>query len=73
MEKAYEKSPKPFSGRKVSVNQAINLLRRNGIRVSEEEASIILDFLYLSAGSFKEKEDIKDTSEMKVNEISNHL
>jgi len=55
MEKAYEKLPKPFSGRKVSVNQAINLLRRNGIRVSEEQAVIILDFLYLSAGSFKQK------------------
>lgn len=73
MEKACEKFPKPFSGRKVSVSQAINLLRRNGIRVSEEQASIILDFLYLSAGSFKAKEDINDTSEMTANEISNHL
>jgi len=73
MEKTFEKLQKPFSGRNVSVNQAINLLRRNGIRVNEEQAAIILDFLYLSAGSFRAKEDIKDISEIMGNEISNHL
>lgn len=59
----YEKSDyrtmKPFSSRKVSVDKAIKILRQRGIRVNEDEAIIILDFLYLLASSFK-KDDIKD-------------
>ncbi len=50
---------KPFSSRKVSIDKAIKTLRQGGIRVNEDEAIIILDFLYLLASSFK-KDDIKD-------------
>lgn len=42
-----------FSGRKVSVDQAIKLLCRNGIKVNREKAEIILDFLYLIARTYK--------------------
>jgi len=41
--------PKAFSNRKITVDQAIRILKRNGIRVSEDQARIILDFLYLIA------------------------
>ena len=41
--------PKDFSNRKISVDQAIRILRRNGIQVNEDQARTILDFLYLIA------------------------
>lgn len=56
MQKSNDRIVKPFSNRKVSVEKAIKLLRQGGIKVNEDEAVIILDFLYLLASSFK-KED----------------
>lgn len=44
---------KDFSYKKVSVGQAIKVLKRNGIETNEEQAAIILDFLYLLAKTFK--------------------
>jgi len=41
--------PRAFSNRRVSIDQAIKILRRNGIQANEEHARIILDFLYLIA------------------------
>jgi len=55
MEKRNSKIVKPFSSRKVSSDKAIKLLGRRGIRINEEEAVVILDFLYLLASSFKNK------------------
>ena len=51
------KNPRTFSVRKVSVDQAIKVLRRNGIRANKEEAEIILDFLYLIAKAYKNRQD----------------
>jgi hypothetical protein len=48
----YERS-RDFSTRKVSVNQVVRLLARNGIRVKKEDAEIILDFLYCIAKTYK--------------------
>jgi len=47
----YENS-KNFSTRKVSVDQAVRVLGRNGILVTKENAAIILDFLYSIAKTF---------------------
>ena len=44
--------PSIFSIRKVSVDQAIRLLRRNGIQSNREKAEVILDFLYLVAKTY---------------------
>lgn len=55
MSKFPYKNSKVFSTRKVSVNQAIKLLNRNGIRVNREKAEIILDFLYLIAKTYKKQ------------------
>ena len=52
MEQIKSKIPAILSGRKVSVDQAIKLLRRNGIQVNEDQALIILDFLYLLARTY---------------------
>jgi len=52
MEQIKSKIPAILSSRKVSVDQAIKLLRRNGIQVNEDQALIILDFLYLLARTY---------------------
>lgn len=38
-----------FTNRKISVQKSIALLAKNGVQVNEEEAAVILDFLYLMA------------------------
>jgi hypothetical protein len=48
---------KGFSTKKVSVTQAIKVLKRNGIEVGEDQAALILDFLYLLAKTFKSIEN----------------
>lgn len=40
---------KPFSNRKVTIEQTVRLLYRNGLKIDEEDAKTILDFLYLLA------------------------
>ena len=42
-------SPKEFSGGRVSTDQAIKILKKNGLEVTNEQAMGILDFLYLIA------------------------
>ena len=50
----YENS-KGFSTRKVSVDQALKVLGKNGIRVNKESAEIILDFLYCIAKTYNKQ------------------
>jgi len=57
MDKLTYKNPKDFSTRKVSIDRAIKVLNRNGIKVNREKAELILDFLYLLAKTFRYKED----------------
>jgi|GEM_PF-1043665 len=42
-------TPKVFTNRRVSIGQAVSILTRNGIQIDEEQAKIVLDFLYLIA------------------------
>lgn len=42
-----------FIDKKVSVGGAIAILAKNGIEVDDEEAAVILDFLYLMAKNSK--------------------
>lgn len=44
-----------FIDKRISVKHAITILTKNGIRVDEKEASIILDFLYLMAKTYSKK------------------
>lgn len=46
-----------FIDKKVSTKQIIEILEREGIHVDDEEATVILDFLYLMAKNHKEIED----------------
>lgn len=62
------KKPIIFSTRKVSVDQAIRLLRRNGIQVNREKAEIILDFLYLVAKTYHTQKGNDDCRELEPKE-----
>lgn len=53
------KTPKPFSSKRISVDQAIKILKRNGIQTNEDQAGVILDFLYLIAQTYN---NIKDSA-----------
>lgn len=53
MLQSYYKNGKAFSTRKVSAEQAIRVLRRNGINVNKEKAEVVLNFLYLIAKTYK--------------------
>ena len=50
--------PKAFSNRRISIDQAIRVLRRNGIQADEDQARIILDFLYLMAKTISKPENM---------------
>jgi len=49
MQKISTNKPKAFPNRGVTIDQAIRILGRKGIPVNEDQAGIILDFLYLIA------------------------
>jgi len=59
------KTPTIFSVRRVSIDQAMNLLRKNGIIVNKDEAEVILDFLYLIAKTYKVRQHLEATRENK--------
>lgn len=50
-----------FIDKKVSVQQTIETLARKGIHVDDEEAVVILDFLYLMSKNHKEIEEDENT------------
>jgi len=49
MEQISNNKPRFFSDRKVSIDQAVKILRKNGIETTDVQAKDILDFLYLLA------------------------
>ena len=59
IEKNINRSMKYFSGWMVSTSQAIKILRKNGIHINEDEAIMILDFLYMLATSFKKNANLE--------------
>ncbi|WP_367916263.1 hypothetical protein [Leadbetterella sp. DM7] len=55
--------------KKVSVKKSIAILAKNGIQVNDEEAAVILDFLYLMAKNHKkdrEEETSKPEGEVEL-------
>ncbi len=42
-----------FTDKKVSIRRAIAILAKNGIQVEDDEATVIVDFLYLMAKNHK--------------------
>lgn len=56
-----------FIDKKVSIKRAIAILTKNGIQVNEEEASIILDFLYLVAKNHNKSEEAQKSESLMRN------
>jgi len=52
MNRLQSKNPKAFSGKKVSINQAMAILKQDGVHTDEAQAKVILDFLYLIAKTY---------------------
>ncbi len=71
MNQFIDKNSSSFVNRKVSADQAIRLLGRNGIQVSREKAEIILDFLYLIAKTYKKQIEIDNTGNLNLSGESN--
>lgn len=53
-----------FTDKKVSVRRAITILAKNGIEVVDDEANVIVDFLYL-VGKNHTKEKVEKMSKPK--------
>jgi len=56
-----------FIDKKVSDKRAIAILAKNGIQVSEEEAGIILDFLYLVAKNYNKPDEDQEAESLRRN------
>ncbi|WP_407484591.1 PTS sugar transporter subunit IIBC [Elizabethkingia miricola] len=46
-----------FNNKKVSVKKVTAVLAKNDIQVNDDEAAVILDFLYLMAKNYKEAKE----------------
>jgi len=56
-----------FTDKKVSVKRAITILAKNGIEVDDDEATVIVDFLYLMAKNYKKEGEEKTPKTPKRN------
>ena len=56
-----------FIDKKISDKRAIVILAKNGIQLSEEEANIILDFLYLVAKNYNKPEEDQEAESLRRN------
>ncbi len=56
-----------FIDKKVSEKRATAILVKNGIQVSEEEANVILDFLYLVAKNYNKPEEGQEAESLRRN------
>lgn len=56
-----------FIDKKVSVKKAITILAKEDVQATDEEAVVILDFLYLMAKNHKKSEEEKDIETLRRN------
>ncbi len=59
-----------FIDKKVSIKQAITTLAKNEIEVDDNEATVILDFLYLMSKNYNKPEEEKKAETLKRNRTS---
>ena len=59
-----------FKDKRISLKRAIAILAKNKIEVNDNEASVILDFLYHIATAYNKINDTQST--VNLNEKSNH-
>jgi len=56
MEDTIYRAPR-FIDKRISPKKAVEILRQNDVQVSEEEAAVILDFLYVIAKTYNRNEE----------------
>ncbi|MFA6058736.1 MAG: hypothetical protein WC756_11100 [Taibaiella sp.] len=59
-----------FTDKKIPDKRAIGMLSKNGIQVDEEEAAIILEFLYLVSKNHPKTKEEKDVETLERNRTS---
>jgi len=69
MSEIFYKTPN-FKDKRISVKRAVAILAKNKIEVNDNEASVILDFLYHIATAYNKINDTENA--MILNEKSNH-
>lgn len=52
MSQLSNRNTKAFSVKKVSLNRTMYILKKNGIQSDDDQAKVILDFLYLIAKTY---------------------
>lgn len=62
-----------FIDKKVSVQQTIEILAHHGIHVDDDEAAVILDFLYLISKNHREIKEDENTGTLKGNRTSEKM
>lgn len=60
-----------FIEKTISAKRAIAILAKSGIEVSDREADVILDFLYLIAKNYRKNKEVENNRNQK--EMSNSL
>ncbi len=58
-----------FIDKRVSAKQAIAILAKNGVQMDDNEANIILDFLYLIAKNYQQSEGDQSAETPRRNRI----
>ena len=51
----------PYNDRRISVNRAMAILTKNKVKVNEDEAAAILDFLYQMATAYNNLDSKKQS------------
>lgn len=59
-----------FIDKKVSIKRAITTLAKNNIEVDDDEATVILDFLYLISKNYNKPEEDKNAETLRRNRTS---
>lgn len=59
-----------FIDKKVSIKRAIAILAKNDIEVDDDEATVILDFLYLMSKNYNKPEEDRNAETLKRNRTS---
>jgi hypothetical protein len=62
-----------FIDKKVSTKQAMEILAHHGIQVDDDEAAVILDFLYLMSKNHNKIKENENTLTLKENRTTEEM
>lgn len=62
-----------FIYKKVSTKQTIDILAQHDIHVNDDEAAVVLDFLYLMSKNYRETQEDEKVRTLTVNRTSEKM